>query len=305
MEAIVDPYGLRTTFRSEQGHIRRIFDPSGRYLQINYTTIPYSSGMGSAKVIESVQAWDGRGNVMETVNYHYTERVTPGIVDVTFLYLTRVDYDDQTHADYDYYPGGQSTNNRWSVTAGRMMTCKDVRFAGPMKQIRYVYLLRDEDFYAAWGQIKAEQTLDGQTVAGIQITLTFHMASLIPVGEKNTALTDRNGNSSTVTIRLQAANFPALQISTHRERLSTPLLFSYAEASTANHYLKILTDFRGKETRIEKSSTTGAVMSVKRSNAPPVVYHYTEQENPYYLASKTDQREKTTQYHPISRQPPQ
>ena len=63
-----------------------------------------------------------------------------------------------------------------------------------------------------------------------------------------------------------------------------------------DHYFKILTDARMHETRIKKDVIAGAVLAVTRGSAPPVTYDYTDANNPYYLASKTDENTKVTYY---------
>ena len=79
--AIIDPYGLTTELtRDAAGRLWRITEPGGRFLQINAS---------------SVQAFDGRGNLIETVTYIFQPLTIAGF---TGSYLTRVQYDDGTAA---------------------------------------------------------------------------------------------------------------------------------------------------------------------------------------------------------------
>jgi RHS repeat-associated protein len=293
--AIVDPYGLRTTIAYDtQGRFSKITEPAGRYLQINYTTITWAYGNGthSADVIDNVQAWDRiNGNVVETVRYHYQVEYVTGIMVVCYLNLMSVDYDDGSHAYYTYYPGGTSTNNPWSICSGRMKTCNDVRFAGPMKKIQYEYLSRPEQFDAGWGQIKREKTFDGQTVLSEMEYPPYHWGQVTPGWRKET----RPDGS------VRIFNYDCSELASYTDfagPTATPhtSTIQFQGSGHPDTYLKVLTDARTYQTKIEKSLTTGAVMSIKRENSPPVVFEYAGQVNPYYVTSKKDERENATHY---------
>jgi hypothetical protein len=67
----------------------KITEPGGRFLQISYASI-WLNGNIYRTMIDFVQSHDGRGNVMQTVDYTYQRLI---FHDSPLLYLTRVDYD--------------------------------------------------------------------------------------------------------------------------------------------------------------------------------------------------------------------
>lgn len=138
---IIDPYGQETDLSfTVYGALDRVTEPAGRYLQINYVTVP---GV-SFKCIGSVEANDGRGNVTQSVVYTY-------VWASNFAQLRHVDYSDATSANYTYQ------------TDRLLSTCDDVRHAGPMKEILYEYMPN-----GTFGQTKSERNLTtGQVVTQI------------------------------------------------------------------------------------------------------------------------------------------
>jgi hypothetical protein len=109
---ITDPYGLTTLLkRDSAGRLWQIVEPGGRYLQLNYTN----------NVLTTVQAFSAPNQpATETVSYAYEG------INYKYVY-----YDDGSHATYTYGPSN-------SGAAGRLIrTCDDIRFAGPMRQIKY------------------------------------------------------------------------------------------------------------------------------------------------------------------------
>jgi RHS repeat-associated protein len=127
---LIDPYGQVTTYiydilgKDKDGNdIRRrskIREPGGRYLQLVYDP-------NDKFLLTGVQAWDGQGNMTQSVTYTYSPLST-------FQVLTRVDYSDGTFATYTYEMDGASPPGNYP----RIVTCDDVRY-GPMRQIQYNY----------------------------------------------------------------------------------------------------------------------------------------------------------------------
>ncbi|MFN2621760.1 MAG: RHS repeat-associated core domain-containing protein [Chthoniobacterales bacterium] len=138
---IIDPYGQESDLSfTIYGALDRVTEPAGRYLQINYVSVP---GQGF-KCIGSVDANDGRGNITQSVSYTYVQASS-------FNQLTRVDYSDSTSATYTYQ------------TDRLLATADDVRHPGPMKKILYEYMPN-----GTLGQIKSEKNLTtGQVVSQI------------------------------------------------------------------------------------------------------------------------------------------
>src|SRR5207302_3261644 len=131
----------------------------------------YDSAMGVwhyNDVISAVQAFDGRGNLVETVSYGYDMVWVGYFFPRQCYYLTHVYYDDGTQAAYTY----ERTNiynspDTWAKnTAGVVHSCDDVRYAGPMKQIEYEYMQWGDptDIPIAWGQIKSENNFNTHQV---------------------------------------------------------------------------------------------------------------------------------------------
>lgn len=139
---IVDPYLQETTLTyTPSGVLDRITEPAGRYLKLNYITLPWQA----FKPIGSVHAYDGRGNVTQSVTYTYLRTVN------NQAHLARVDYSDGTHASYTY----QSNH--------LLATCDDVRYPGPMSKILYEYMPGN-----TLGQLKSERNATtGQVVSQI------------------------------------------------------------------------------------------------------------------------------------------
>src|ERR1041384_3047798 len=90
--AIIDPYGQITTLQYDDLHrVSRIVEPAGRYLEITWDTFYGYDPRSWSYLPIYVRAYDGRGNLMETVAYHYDPQDASGIVNVRFWNLTRVD----------------------------------------------------------------------------------------------------------------------------------------------------------------------------------------------------------------------
>ena len=132
--SIIDPYSQTTTIaRDSSGYVTRVTEPGGRYLQFNY------SAVNGVAELTGVDAYDGRGNRIDWVAYHYTLISAGGHYGLNLNCLTSVDYSDGTHAYYSYqadnvlehlYPCPCSV-----ALFPVLKTCKDVRYKGPMRNI--------------------------------------------------------------------------------------------------------------------------------------------------------------------------
>ena len=137
--SIIDPYGLtRTlTYNPNSGILIRITEPGGRYLQFTYN---------GSFLLSQVDAYDGRGNRIDYVVYHYTA-IRPdggGTIGTPVNCLTSVDYSDGTHAYYAYQddnvPNHPNHPCPCSIKAFPLLrTCEDVRYNGAMRHICYEY----------------------------------------------------------------------------------------------------------------------------------------------------------------------
>jgi hypothetical protein len=291
-KTIVDPFGLKTTLKhDDQGRLWQIIEPAGRFLQINYLT---PNGM----MVSSVDAYSDANTKVETVAYSYESKtVTSDGFKVTQTYLTRASYDDGTQAEYTYYPAEQADADYRAMLPGRVESCKDVRFAGPMKNIKYAYLKRDQTHpEAAFGQVTAEENATtGQKVSEIEYPVYNSYQTYDPGWRiEHRPRKDQPGHA-TRRFDYSGGEFSSYTDFTYPGEPAHTSTIQYVPAPDALTYEKILTDARGKATRITKDSTTGAVLSIKhppnaQGQTSSILYRYSNDEFPYYVVSKSDER---------------
>ncbi len=154
-QAIIDPYGLRTTFTYDTNsppRLSKVTEPAGRYLQFTYRT---------DNTIDKVTASDGR-----IVDYTYTTAAFPPSGTTTYTALTSVTYYGTWTARYTY----RSPNINPATGVPLLWTADDPMYSGPMKRIAYEYKFgNNPDLTAAvYGQIYRERYWDG--VAGHEAT---------------------------------------------------------------------------------------------------------------------------------------
>ena len=289
--AIIDPYGQMTTLGYDSQGRRRITEPGGRYLQFNTATFYSPGGTFSANLLSSVQAYDPSGNLIETVTYHYTGEVYPGVVNCPFFYLTSVDYTDGSHAYYTYYPAGQMDGNPWHVAAGSMKSCDDTRYAGAMKRIRYEYMaVSTAHPEVAWGQIKAEKNWAGQTVSQIEYPVYNPYQTWDPGWRK-----EHRGDGAIRTLQYSGG-----ELSSYTDFLNHTSSIAYGPAPAPNqwaNYLQTFTDARGNATTSEKEQEAGQV--IRRTNPDGTMqtfaYEYVDGA-PYYLQIRGDELGRNTYF---------
>jgi YD repeat-containing protein len=140
-KSIIDPYGLTTTITYDDpvAGQRKVTEPGGRYLLFIYD--PSVTDPDGTRLLTRVEAHgSGDGTVTDSVNYHYGLR-SPGGSGQQKMMLLQVDYSDSTHAYYDYdqdnvYENPPTSFKMYPV----LVTCTDVRYNGPMRQINYEYI---------------------------------------------------------------------------------------------------------------------------------------------------------------------
>jgi RHS repeat-associated protein len=303
---IVDPYGQRTTLEytnnaSGDPSLSRIIEPAGRYLKITYTTLHSQSLPISVEVIDYVEAWDGvqQTHPIETVHYDYEEvPVWHGsYIAVTFFNLIRARYDDGTQGAYHYlapalvHPGDTTT-----MAAGHVQTCDDVRFSGPMKRIEYEYV--PADWTVAYGQIRAEKNMTTH-----QVISSVDYPQMAPYSFTRTE-TRADGAKRLFTyfdyspeLKSYTDFYIPGQTTPHTTTISYP-----GGGPPSNPYFRAVSDARPQHytTTVEKEVNVGAVLAVIHNNGTKSQYHYTNDNDPYYLDSKTDENAKTTYYDRLS-----
>jgi RHS repeat-associated protein len=306
VRAIVDPYGRRTTIERVSGLSWKITEPGGRFLQISYTTFQYPNTVNGGppiiyvEFITKVEAFDGRGNLMEKVLYHYDGVPSGGWFPVTYFNLTRVDYDDEQapHAAYVYNSPAPTNpgNPNWSIAPGTVKTCDDVRYAGAMSKIEYEYMpATGNPAPVAYGQIKAERNMTTHA----EISKVDYPPG--PTGFFQRIETRADG--ATRQFRYDGADglgsytdfaYLGLGEPYHWTTITFP---AGPEAPTnPDHYFRVVKDARLHSTATEKERKIGAVMAVIHPNGSRAKYTYSDVNNPYYLASKTDENFNTTTY---------
>lgn len=301
--AIVDPYGRRTTLEYTGGQFSKLWkvtEPGGRFLQISYTPFQYSS-TGYTDLITKVEAFDGRGNLMEKVLYHYEGVDSGGYYPILFFNLTRVDYDDDQapHAAYAYYTPAPLYlgNPDGSKTAGTVKTCDDVRYAGPMSKIEYEYVPTNGGQAGAYirGQIKAEKNMTThQVVSSVDYQGGLHDRTEIRPDGATRHFSYRGIDG------LDSYTDFAYPGGTHR---TTTISFNDPAPGNPDHYLRTVTDANQHTTATEKERKIGAVMAVTYHDGSKMEYTYSEPE-PYYLVTRKDENQKTTIYmrNPVTHQ---
>src|SRR4029077_17273506 len=130
---IIDPYGQTTVITYSGVLIDRVTEPGGRYLRFTYNG-------PQAGLLSKVEAFDGRGNLIDWVNYNYVQKPGGGTGPDQWC-LTTVTYSDGTLATYTYEIDNvpnQPTRGSfkfWPLVS----TFNDVRYHGPMRRIAYDY----------------------------------------------------------------------------------------------------------------------------------------------------------------------
>jgi RHS repeat-associated protein len=315
---IIDPYGQITTITldSNSGRITRVTEPGGRYLQFTYNGL---------YLLTQVDAYDGQGNWIENVVYHYTA-IRPaggGTSGTPFNCLTSVDYTDGTHAYYAYqddnvpdHPGPPCpcSIKVWPL----LRTCQDVRYKGPMRHICYEY----QD-HGPHGAIIAERySLNGST-NGPRVSRIDPPAPSPIVNDPNfeTTYTEYRGDGPTRTF-----TYTPLHL-TRRE--GDGMCPTWTQNPTSNpapqQFLTDYTDFRGNSTHLGYDPNW-YVNSVRDANmhttsyvrgSPPLngvgeiltITHpggshidYTYDDHGHYVHTVSNERQKVTTYtrHPTT-----
>lgn len=303
--AIVDPYGQTTTLEYDTlNRLSIIKEPAGRFLQLHYTAYCYLSQAPEphqvcSDFITRVEAWDGRNNLMEKVLYHYDPVITPSPFSVTYWNLDRVTYDDGSAAEYGYYePTLGLPSNLMTRIPGKVDTCRDTRYAGAMKNIKYLYSSSGACSVAP-GQLLSENNINGQALS----TLAYPTppACQLPITDARYARIEQRPDGATRKFqydRVGELNSYTDFAKPNLGEVHHTTTITYMEPAPANpaHYLRTVTDARMKSTSMEKEYNIGAVMAVIHPNGSRIDYTYSDPNNPYYVASQKDENGHITYY---------
>ena len=263
---IIDPYGQTTTITYYPNSLlmKWVTEPGGRYLQFSYTQI------NGQTLLTGVDAYDGRGNRIDYVVYHYASKSTGGTIVTTAMCLTSVDYSDGTHASYTYrtdnVPEHQGPPCPCSIrTLPLVSGCDDARYHGSMRRIAYEY--QDQGPH---GAILKERYWDG--VAGHEAS--GQMVSRIdppapsPLGSDpnfDTMYTEYRGDGPTRRFTYTELHLSRPQ---NNENEGCPTI---TRGPAPQQFLTDYTDFRGNTTHLGYD-TNRYVNSVRDANTHTTTY---------------------------------
>ncbi|HWM23626.1 MAG TPA: hypothetical protein VNP98_02285 [Chthoniobacterales bacterium] len=296
---IIDPHGLVTVLERDPATnlLWKILEPGGRYLEISYVTHTYViygvnwTSTINVVLISQVQAFARPGQPTEKVGYRYTHET---VEQVRYYNLIGVDYDDGTHATYGYFSPGPPPHPapQTSVVAGRIRTCEDVRHAGAMGKIEYVYAeYGDVIGPVAIGQIKEEKYPGESTYVSKVIYPQYDPYSDDP---PEYLRTERRGDGSQRTF--QYSNNGSAELERYTDFKGQPSIIDWPDTATVGGYVKALRDARNNTSSTEKDNLTGAVLKITHPGGAFVRFHYSDENNRRYVFSRTDERNKITYY---------
>jgi RHS repeat-associated protein len=291
--AIVDPYGLRTTFTyNGDGTLQKVTEPAGRYLQFSY-----SGGLINS-VTEVIN-----GASQRSVQYYYIySAYSPGTT--SYWALNQVAYYGQWNAKYKYC-APNNTNNANGIPL--LWTADDPMYPGPMHRIAYTY--RTANNYtgnaAAYGQISIERYWDG--TAGHESTGAAVTTLTVPSA---TTRTETRADGKTRTFTYTTAGYL-----TSCTDFMTPS-HSASQGYDTNKWINSVTDRNIHTTNYTREGFTGNVLQIQfpaaadvsPSPAPRGTINYTygsascadlnnqDSNNPYYVCTATDEGGHVTQY---------
>ena len=242
-DQITDPHGNITTFTYTAGKLTKVTEPAGRYLTISYGTNGY---------VSEVDSYTASNHWTQWVKYTYATQSFGG---VNYVVLTK--------ADYIYSPGGEpqpvatytyQTSNTSTTGNPLISTCRDVRYPGPMKNIKYAFVTTSP---LSYGQLYQELNVNSTLVA--QLTIS------------GLTRTETRGDG---TNSVRGAGNPTRT-------------FTYGGSAggvTKNYLLKNFTDFKGQTTTLAYNAD--GFISSRTTNGHTTSFTYLNQEFPTGVVSK-------------------
>ena len=306
---IIDPYGQVTTLSwvfygltqdyKVQIKLDKVTEPGGRYLKVNWDA--------TNSLITSVQAFDGvSSQPIQSVTYTQSNFTLGGN---TVKVLSRVDYSDGTFATYTYsdqtYPGPYSCNppNTFLWHSVVLATADDVRYNGPMRQIKYQYYTTKNKT-----RVLSEQHLPtGNTVSAIT-----------GVGNNQTnSATETRGDGPTRTFNYHATppcpDCPPPTIEggecidpmpldgklinyTDFQGHTTTLTYESDASKASAGFITAVTDANNHTTTYTRSTLSWGILRISHPDGSHMDQTYTDEAHPHYLASRTDENNHRTDY---------
>lgn len=205
-DQITDPHGNVTTLTYTSTNLTRVTGPGGRYLTISYGTNGYVSRVDSYTAALHATQW---------VQYSYQTQTIGTWSGVVLTGATYIGSPVPT-ASYTYQTSNLSTGGTPLIS-----TCQDVRYPGPMKNIKYAFVRTSP---LSYGELSQEQDINGTPV----LTLS--------VNTVNNTRTETRGDG------------------TNAVRSGVPTrVFTYGATAggvTKDYLLKSVTDFKGQLTTL-------------------------------------------------------
>jgi RHS repeat-associated protein len=296
---LVDPYGQRTLmtyvlagtdwFLGDFYRLDRVTEPGGRYLKVTWR----NPSLRFSYAVSKVEAFDGQNNLLQTVNY--TWGLTEG-----HRTLASVAYDDGTIATYDYTI--VPIKSQGSVVSSRpiLLTCNDYRYNGPMRQILYEYLPHTGQHPRPW-ILYAEKNINGTAVSTRNLNEPDGPESEVP----NTVSTrETRGDGPSRIFRYGnggVKEYTDFATPPHTTYLTYGAFFQagerfITEVKDANNHTTTYTRGNPNPQVGSPHHIPWAIYRITHPDNSYIDQTFTDDDNPYYLASRTDERGKTTNY---------
>jgi RHS repeat-associated protein len=308
VSSIIDPYG-QTTNITYGSNWMRVTEPGGRYLHFIYG-VSQVNGLGL--LLTRVEAHGlGDNTVTDWVNYNFTLQ-DPGGSGQQLKCLTQVDYSDGTHAYYTYQQDNVP-EEPWrgsSKVLPLVATCDDVRYNGPMRQIRYEYVNG-----APHGIIHKEKSANP---IGPVSTIGPAIPLFIDQGPMPTDFTETRGDGPTRTFHysdFHVHHWPEPDPCGDVESNNPPsqMLLSYTDFQghttylnyDSHWYINSVMDANGHTTTYQRGPPPdqGGIGQITQITHPDTTYiQYTYQPESgaiggHYQQTVSDERRKVTTYH--------
>ena len=246
-------------------------------------------------MIRWVKAFARSEQLTETVTYNYDPETSPD--GLRSYKLARVDYADNASAVYTYFPVHALPAPPWFILppegalSGRIRTCDDPRFTGPMGKIEYDYLISTENYgdEVVAGQIQGEKFPGLSTyVSEVIYPEDFPMSETLA----EHARTERRADGSTRFF--QYSNNGTAELLSYTDFKGQPSSIGWSGDTWT--YTRSLTDARNNTSSVEKETLVGAVTKITHPGGADVSFSHSDPNNPYHVASKTDENDKVTYY---------
>lgn len=303
---ITDPYGKVTTAvttGSGSSKTTKITEPGGRYLFVNYNT---------DGTIRQVQGFDGvNPQPIQSVTYTWATQtllMPDGSHPNSFTVLTSAVYNDGTSATYTYTEGSVPVpictspfgTDHWYFPL--LATTSDVRYSGPMRQIKYQY-------YSTGNKTRISSERNS--------VINQAVSTITGVSSNGTATaTETRGDGRTRTFNYysvercmdcpppdtETCNPPMpldgkLQSFTDFQNHATILTYEADDTKPSAGFITAVKDANQNTTIYTRSNLSWGILRITHPDGNHIDQTYTDEANPYYLASRTDENGHMTVYH--------